>query len=142
NGGALWSYSYDRLGNRIAAADPDLGSWSYTYDRASRLTGQTDARGVATAMAYDQLGRLTSRTVVSGGLVLAQNSYDEARAGFFNVGQLTTSINPEGTHLIDWRASGNEGKRASTVDGVTSTVTTGEDDGQTPIWKTYEPAPV
>lgn len=142
NGGALWSYSYDRLGNRVAAADPDLGSWSYTYDRASRLTGQTDARGVATAMAYDQLGRLTSRTVVSGGLVLAQNTYDQARSGFFNVGQLTTSTNPAGTHLIDWRASGNEGKRASTVDGVTSTVTAGEDDGQKPIWKKYEPAPV
>ena len=142
NGGALWSYAYDRLGNRVAATDPDLGSWSYAYDRASRLTGQTDARGVATAMAYDQLGRLTSRTVVSGGLVLAQNTYDQARAGFFNVGQMTTSTNPSGTHVIDWGASGNEGKRASTVDGVTSTLTTGEDDGQKPIWKKYEPAPV
>ncbi len=98
NGLATWSYTYDILGNRVSATDPDMGTWSYVYDAASRMTQQTDARGVVTAMNYDQLGRLHERRVVvadrfAGRLVLATNTYDQARANYFNVGQLTTSVN-------------------------------------------------
>ncbi|MBY3109594.1 RHS repeat protein [Rhizobium laguerreae] len=32
--GAQWTYTYDLLGNRLTASDPDLGNWSYAYDDA------------------------------------------------------------------------------------------------------------
>jgi RHS repeat-associated protein len=141
HGGAVWAYAYDMLGNRLSVADPDLGAWSYGYDLAGRLTSQTDARGTTTAMTYDQLGRLLTRTVTAPAVpdpLLVQNVYDEARAGFFNVGQLTTSSNGAATHVMDWHASGNIARRATTIGGRTHTRTEFEDAGQKPIHATYE----
>jgi len=138
--GAVWSYTYDLLGNRIAVSDPDLGAWSYEYDAANRLVRQVDARGVATLMAYDQLGRLAERRIDDAfhpDPVLAANIYDEARTGWFNVGQLTTSSNSAIEHLVNWHRSGNEGWRKSTIDTRVSWRHTGEDAGQQPIWTQY-----
>ncbi|WP_374568162.1 RHS repeat domain-containing protein, partial [Nitratireductor sp. ZSWI3] len=118
-GGAQWSYSYDLVGNRLTVSDPDLGNWSYKYDGANRLVEQRDARGTVTTMRYDQLGRLLERQVTSPSVanpILLSNTYDEARTGYYNVGQLTTSETPGVVvHRIDWRASGNEAKRVTTV---------------------------
>ncbi|MCO5160515.1 MAG: AHH domain-containing protein [Mesorhizobium sp.] len=142
NGLATWSYAYDNLGNRVSATDPDMGSWSYVYDAASRMTEQTDARGVVTAMSYDQLGRLTERRVTSPVIanpVLAANTYDQARAGYHNVGQLTTSTNGAATHQIDWRASGNEVRRISTIAGKSNTTSRTEDRSHKPIRMAYGP---
>ncbi|MBD9598129.1 hypothetical protein IB270_35550, partial [Ensifer sp. ENS05] len=58
-GGARISYTYDLVGNRLTANDPNLGNWSYAYDGADRLIRQTDARGAVTTLSYDQMGRLT-----------------------------------------------------------------------------------
>ncbi len=142
HGGAVWSYTYDMAGNRLSVSDPDLGNWSYSYDKANRLVTQTDARSVTTAMSYDQLGRLLKREVtvpVIADSVLVQNTYDEARAGYYNVGQLTSAINSAATHAIDWLASGNEGKRVSTIDTIVSTTAMTEDRGHLPLTKHYEP---
>ena len=117
---------YDTAGNRLTVSDPDLGNWSYIYDKANRLISQTDARGVTTAMTYDQMGRPLTRTVPATGEVLMNNTYDEARSiGLPNVGHLTTSTNPDATHVIDWHVSGSEKERVSTVFGETVTTTTG-----------------
>ncbi len=140
--GALWSYTYDLAGNRLSVSDPDLGNWSYTYDKANRLKTQTDARGMTTSMSYDQLGRLLRREVTAPVIadpVLAQNTYDQARSGYHNVGQLTTSTNSDATHLIDWLASGNEGRRVTTIDGIVSTAVTGENFGHLPVYRNYAP---
>lgn len=142
HGGAVWSYTYDMAGNRLSVSDPDLGNWSYTYDKANRLVTQTDARGVTTAMSYDQLGRLLKREVtapVVADPVLAQNTYDEARVGYFNVGQLTTSANSDATHAIDWLKSGNEGRRVTTIDGIVSTTTMTDNKGHLPLTRSYLP---
>jgi RHS repeat-associated protein len=113
-----------------------MGAWSYVYDSASRLTQQTDARGVVTAMSYDQLGRLLERRVIAPVIpdpVLATNTYDQARAGYHNVGQLTTSVNASATHQIDWRASGNEVRRISTIGAKSNTTTRTEDRSHKPV---------
>ncbi|WP_210336735.1 toxin TcdB middle/N-terminal domain-containing protein, partial [Ensifer sp. ENS05] len=57
--GVRISYTYDWIGNRLTAHDPNLGNWSYAYDGADRLIRQTDARGAVTTLSYDQMGRLT-----------------------------------------------------------------------------------
>lgn len=118
--GSLWAYTYDMVGNRLAADDPDLGNWTYEYDLASRLIRQTDARGTATYLKYDQMGRLLERCLVlatacTGSDVLAKNTYDEARANFYNIGQLTTSENPAVWHQINYHASGQEQQRWTSV---------------------------
>jgi RHS repeat-associated protein len=88
-----WAYTYDALGRRTAVADPDLGNWSYVYDAAGRLTSQTDAKGAVTALSYDALSRVTGKSVSATGkpTETTANSYDEVRAGTFNLGKLTTA---------------------------------------------------
>lgn len=90
--GAPWSYQYDTLSRRTAAQDPDAGASSYSYDAAGRLLTRTDARATLTTFTYDRLSRVTSQTVApSGGpSEVTTSTYDEARAGFYNVGKLTT----------------------------------------------------
>ncbi len=142
NGGAQWAYSYDLLGNRLTASDPDLGQWSYVYDNASRLISQTDARGIVTTMTYDQLGRMLTQTIPSAAdPVIATNIYDEARAGYFNVGQLTTSANGSATHLVSWTAAGAEGFRLTSVDDTLSYRTTVIGRGNKPSRVLYQGGP-
>ncbi|MCV3243118.1 RHS repeat-associated core domain-containing protein [Mesorhizobium sp. ZC-5] len=141
NGGAAWAYAYDMLGNRLYASDPDLGLWTYKYDLANRLIEQQDARGRVTMMSYDQLGRLLKRWVVSTGEVLAENTYDEPRSTFANIGQLTTTKNAAVTHIIDYHPSGAVTHREVEIDGVVSGFAYFFDDGHKPIWQRYGPAP-
>ncbi|MCP4407853.1 MAG: hypothetical protein GY807_08850 [Gammaproteobacteria bacterium] len=123
-------------------SDPDLGNWSYTYDQVGRLTSQIDARGTVTAMSYDAVGRPLSHTITSPVVadpVLATNTYDEQRTGYYNMGQLTSASNSSASRTIDYHASGNLAKNEVTIDGVTHTTHVGEDKGELPIWKLYDP---
>ncbi|MBL8906893.1 MAG: VCBS repeat-containing protein, partial [Rhizobiales bacterium] len=88
-----WAYGYDGLGRRLAVSDPDLGDWSYVYDAAGRLLSQTDAKGQISAMTYDSLGRVLTKTVTGASIPTetTANTYDETRAGYYNVGKLTTA---------------------------------------------------
>lgn len=86
-----WTYSYDGLSRRTAVHDPDLGDWSYIYDTSGRLLTQTDAKGQVATLTYDNLDRVLTKTVMGPSLATetVTNSYDQARTGFFNIGQLT-----------------------------------------------------
>ncbi|RWF69200.1 MAG: RHS repeat protein, partial [Mesorhizobium sp.] len=134
-GGSTWSYSYDMVGNRLSAADPDLGTWSYVYDGANRLTSQTDARGTVSALAYDQMDRLTLKTATASDgspVTLTQNSYDQAAAGLYNIGQLTTSTNPAATQAIKYDGFGKVARQDVTIGTLTHTTTNVRDaSGQT-----------
>lgn len=134
-GGSNWSYSYDMVGNRLSASDPDLGSWSYVYDGANRLTSQTDARGTVTALAYDQMDGLTLKTATASGgsaVTLTQNTYDQAAAGFYNIGQLTTSTNPAATQAFKYDGFGKVARQDVTIGTLTHTTTNVRDaSGQT-----------
>ncbi|WP_181176561.1 RHS repeat-associated core domain-containing protein, partial [Mesorhizobium sp. B2-3-5] len=134
-GGSSWSYSYDMLGNRLSATDPDLGTWTYTYDAANRLVSQTDARGTVTTLAYDQMDRLTLKTATASGgsaVTLTQNTYDQAAAGFYNIGQLTTSTNPAATQAFKYDGFGKVARQDAAIAGLTHTTTTVRDaSGQT-----------
>jgi len=66
--------TYDALGRRLTATDPDRSGnpvtadgtsptpWTFSYDAAGNLIGQTDARGVVTAMTYDSLNRIRTKS--------------------------------------------------------------------------------
>jgi YD repeat-containing protein len=71
--------------------------WTTTGSALGRLTSQTDAKGQVTSLSYDAMGRVTSKTAGS----VTANTYDEARAGYYNRGSLTTSAVPGRTHRYD-----------------------------------------
>ncbi|MEY9582010.1 RHS repeat-associated core domain-containing protein [Sinorhizobium fredii] len=145
--GSVWSYSYDLMGNRLVADDPDLGKWLYVYDDASRVIRQTDARGKVTTITYDKLGRpvttrayddLADATAGTGGTLIAQNGYDNmAEAGYYNKGQLTSSVNGAASQQFDYNADGLLQKKIVTIDGVQHIDQTGYDKGRLPLWKDY-----
>ncbi|MDX8525883.1 RHS repeat-associated core domain-containing protein [Mesorhizobium sp. MSK_1335] len=141
-GGSNWSYAYDMQGNRLSATDPDLGTWSYVYDAANRLVSQTDARGTVTALSYDQMDRLTLKTATASGgsaVTLTQNTYDQAAAGSYNIGQLTTSANPAATQSYKYDGFGKVARQDATVGTLTHTTITTRDTSGQPIATQYLP---
>jgi RHS repeat-associated protein len=146
-GGARVTYTYDLLGNRVTANDPNLGNWSYAYDGEGRLIRQTDARGAATTLAYDQMGRLTLQQVQKPGeatpTLVARNTYDEAVATpSHNIGLLTKSENGAATSVFsrNYTGGGSVLRTTSTIDGLTHTTveTRGRQDKTASI--AYSPA--
>ncbi len=88
------------------------------------------------------MGRPLTRSVVSPVIadpLLMANVYDEARAGFYNVGRLTTSSNAAAVHVTDWNVFGQEAQRATTIAGITHVTTTGMDRAKLPLWTCYAP---
>ncbi|CAN7654582.1 SpvB/TcaC N-terminal domain-containing protein [Pararhizobium sp. LjRoot235] len=135
--GAVWSYTYDFMGNRLTAKDPDLGEWSYVYDNTNRLIKQTDARNVVTTITYNKDGQPLKTT--AGGVTLTENVYSEGETGYYNGGMLTTARNGAATQSFDYNADGLLQKKAAVIDGVTQVEMTGYDGGRQPIWKAYRP---
>jgi RHS repeat-associated protein len=124
--GNAWSNSFDTLGRRTSSTDPDLGTWTYGYDDAGRLSTQTDAKGQVIAFSYDGLGRVLTKT---SGPETVSSTYDEARSGFYNVGQLTSIANANASFASDYDAGGRLVRDQRTVDGTTYTATTSYDAG-------------
>ncbi|HML70292.1 MAG TPA: FG-GAP-like repeat-containing protein [Macellibacteroides fermentans] len=63
SGGAVYSMTYDNVGNQLTLTDPNAGTSTYTYDAAGRVTKQVDGRGIVTDNIYDNFGRLFTSTV-------------------------------------------------------------------------------
>ncbi|MBV7518870.1 RHS repeat-associated core domain-containing protein [Ensifer sp. ENS12] len=148
-GGARISYTYDLIGNRLTANDPNLGNWSYAYDGADRLVRQTDARGAVTTLAYDQMGRLTLQQVQQPGdgspTVVARNTYDEAVVSpSHNIGLMTKSENGAATSVFSrtYTGTGSVMRTTTTIDGIAhATVETrGRQDKTVSV--EYSPAPL
>jgi RHS repeat-associated protein len=139
NGGNQWTYTYDTLGRRLTANDPDLGSWAYLYDDASRLTDQTDAKGQVTHFTYDALGRVLTKVAKygTGSQETTTYTYDEARATYHNVGHLTTAANAAGTIKYDFDKDGRQVRQQYVVDSTTHTITDGYDIGGRLLSRTY-----
>lgn len=90
--GASWSYSYNSYGDRTGLDDPALGQWSFEHDANGNLTRQVDAKSQVIEFTYDDLNRVTLKRVgVGSDRVDTHNVYDQARTGYFNLGQLTQS---------------------------------------------------
>lgn len=124
-GGITFAYTYDVYGNRLTADDPGLGFWTLTYDANNNLLTQTDAKGQLISFAYDALNRVTLKTVGTGASrVETRFTYDQARAGFYNLGKETTQEvwTPAGTtHKVerDWHLMGGLAVERHTIDGRT-----------------------
>ncbi|WP_429931685.1 polymorphic toxin-type HINT domain-containing protein [Agrobacterium vitis] len=145
--GVTWNYTYDLMGNRLSASDPDMGTWYYAYDNANRLTSQLDARGARITISYDSIGRVVQKRAynvnIAGdtGVVLVQNSYDEQRVGVYNLGQLTTAQSSAMVQKFNYNADRLEVQKFHAVDTIAHDDSTVYDLGQRPIYKIYNDRP-
>jgi RHS repeat-associated protein len=121
--GNVWSFTFDSLGRRILANDPDTGSASYVYDAAGHMTSLTDAKGQTTTFTYDAIGRRSSKTTLAGTAAAAtvQWTFDEPRTGYFNIGYLSTVTDASGTAVYDHDAAGRLVTGTRTIDGLSYT---------------------
>jgi RHS repeat-associated protein len=110
-----WQWTIDSLGRITARSDPDAGNWSYGYDNAGRTLTQTDAKGQNTTMTYDAVGRIASKT---SGVGATSYTWSQPRAGFYNVGRLTSVGSPGTTLQLDYDGAGRSVRQARTLDSV------------------------
>ncbi|MCG8376644.1 MAG: hypothetical protein MI702_09185, partial [Chlorobiales bacterium] len=80
--------------------DPYMGTWLYRYDAAGNLVWQKDGQGREIDMTYDPLNRIATKSHRAT-TRLVQYTYDEARAGYYNTGALTTLTAGEADGLVD-----------------------------------------
>jgi RHS repeat-associated protein len=146
NAGNQWAYTYDSLGRRLTASDPDLGlapanDWTYQYDDAGQLVEQTDALGQRTRLSYDNLGRVTKKEArylhASLPTETTDYIYDQVRTSFFNVGHVTTAVNAAETMQYNYDEASRLRQEIHIVDGVTYTTTTTYDAGGRVISRQY-----
>ncbi|HZS39020.1 MAG TPA: FG-GAP-like repeat-containing protein, partial [Polyangia bacterium] len=126
-----WSYTTDSLKRIITSRDPDLGTWTFQYDPAGNLTTQTDAKGQVTAMAYDPIDRLSAMTSLAATSSQATSTwtYDENRSGYYNVGHLTSVIDPYGGETMNYNAAGKQATYTRTIGSSSYTFTASYDAG-------------
>jgi RHS repeat-associated protein len=119
--GNVTSYDFNSLDQKLAQDDPDLGASSYTYDSNGLLLTETDARGERTELGHDPLGRMISKRLGAQGdrSQIITFVHDEARAGYFNVGHLSTMIDAAGSATFDHDAGGRGVRETRSLDGTT-----------------------
>lgn len=113
------NYTYDSLGRPYWFEDSGYATGNYWYDDLDRLMEYVDTREQSTLYTHDALGRVLTRTTAAGlpHEQVTTNTYDEARPGFHNVGQLTTAANDNAVIAYDYDAGGRKVQEAVTVDG-------------------------
>ncbi|MDQ5823423.1 MAG: DUF6443 domain-containing protein, partial [Chloroflexota bacterium] len=82
------SVTYDSLGRKTSIQDPTMGTWSYLYHPNGQLKKQTDAKSQWIEFDYDSMDRLLRKRYSDTTKI--EYTYDQARTGYFNVGQRTT----------------------------------------------------
>ena len=58
---AVTTYTYDRMGNRVALTLPDGASRAWTYDAADQMRTQTDGLGRTTSWNYTPAGQVANQ---------------------------------------------------------------------------------
>jgi len=137
--GYVITYTTDSFGRNTKVDDPDAGATTYEWDDAGWPTAQTDAKNQRTTITNDALGRKTSKTSNAGTVsaVTVSWAYDEVRAGYHNIGKVTSNTDAAGTRTFDYDALGHVVKTVRTVNGTAYEFRYGFDAGDRKLWTTY-----
>ncbi|GAA1939716.1 RHS repeat-associated core domain-containing protein [Kitasatospora viridis] len=104
--GSTWSNTYDLLGNKLSATDPDTGVSTTRYDLDNEAVSATDARKQTLAYSYDALGRKTAEYSGStSGTELASWVWDTLQPG-------------QPTSETEYTSAGDYTSGASGYDGI------------------------
>ncbi|MEV4352142.1 polymorphic toxin-type HINT domain-containing protein [Actinoplanes sp. NPDC049596] len=81
--GTKWGYTYDQLGRKKTAVDPDAGTTTFTYDEVDRVTRTVNQRGKTFDTEYDDLGRVTGtfEVTTAGRTQLTETQWDRKFKG-------------------------------------------------------------
>lgn len=132
--GAITTYLFNELGNKIEANDPDLGTWHYSYDAFGRIRQQIDAKGQLSTMEYDLLSRPKLRTLPD---VTTTWTYDTANMG---VGKPAVISNSNGySESFVYDANGRISRDVVSI-GTEQFVTSTEYDALGRVEKIYYPS--
>lgn len=137
--GVVIAYTKDSLGRTTRTEDPNIGTTLHEFDGAGYPTAETDAKNQRTTFTHDAVGRKTGKTSKAGTPQASTVSwaYDQARAGFHNVGKLTTMTDGAGTRTFDHDAVGRVVKTVRTINGASYAFSYGFDAGDRALWTTY-----
>jgi RHS repeat-associated protein len=118
--GNVTSYAFDDFGQMASQQSPATGTTEYVYDRSGNLTQMTDANEATTTRVYDALSRVTSATSTRG--VETETvawSYDDATAGRFAIGRLSSMTDPSGSTAYHYERRGMLRQETKTILGST-----------------------
>ena len=137
-----WQTQYDSIGRILSLSDPDSGVEIREYHDSGELTAVINALGERTEFTYDLLGRiLTKKTLV--GTPSEETTtfvFDEARAGYFNVGALTSMLDTAGHRYDDYDALGRPGRVERSIDATNYVFTHAYNTSGMPSSTTYPDA--
>ncbi|GLX09002.1 hypothetical protein Misp03_59280 [Microbispora sp. NBRC 16548] len=116
--GNVRTFTYDLLGRRTAAHDPDAGDSQQAYDAAGRLAWSTDGKGQKVSYSYDALGRATTRWLgeAGTGTKTAEWAYDTAAEG---IGRLTSATRYTNGHAYVTGVTGYDSMGRPTGSSIT-----------------------
>jgi len=137
--GVVIAYTKDSLGRTTRTDDPNIGTTTHEFDGAGYPTAETDAKNQRTTFTHDAVGRKTGKTSKAGTAQASTVSwaYDQARAGYHNVGKLTTMTDGAGTRTFDHDAIGRVVRTVRTINGASYAFSYGFDTGDRALWTTY-----
>jgi RHS repeat-associated protein len=136
-----WTDTYDSLGRKLSSYDPDRGLTRYAYFDTGKLRMKTDAKNVATCYEYDPLLRLQKRNAYCNGATpqAATWTYDEIRAGYANIGRLTSDhdVYTGVRSTYDYDNGGRMINETRMINAVTYAFRYGYDAGGRRKWTTF-----
>jgi RHS repeat-associated protein len=126
--GNVTSYVYDDFGQLLSQQSPVSGTTTYEYDTAGNLRRTTDANGATTERTYDAANRLLTAVSTRAGVTETVTwTYDEAAAGPYALGRLTSMHDPSGVTRYAYERRGLLREERRTFLAATSVQTYGYD---------------
>jgi RHS repeat-associated protein len=120
--GNVTRFTYDDFSRTTRQESPVTGVTTYAYDPAGNLTASTDARGATLTRSYDALHRPTTSTAVLAGVTESVTfSYDDATAGHYGIGYLSSMTDPSGQTTYTYDRRGLLRSETKTILGDTYT---------------------
>lgn len=119
-----FSYTLDKVGNRLSATQIGGGTVAYTYDALYRLTSAKNPAGEVIQYSYDAAGNRVKVATPSESLVYTYDDADEMLTGggsaytYDGNGSVVSKFSPSGTTTYSWDAA----NRLVSVGGSGSTV--------------------